>query len=55
VPFLDDGEQEVFKSGAGLLHLARKNRVTHRPSFKKARADQVAHFAASEESRSAAG
>jgi glutathione S-transferase len=30
-------------------------RVTDRPSFKKARADQLAHFAAADESRSAAG
>jgi glutathione S-transferase len=30
-------------------------RVTNRPSFKKARADQLAHFAAADESRSAAG
>ena len=30
-------------------------RVTDRPSFKKARADQLAHFVAAEESRSAAG
>ena len=30
-------------------------RVTARPSFKKARADQLAHFAAADESRSAAG
>jgi hypothetical protein len=30
-------------------------RVTDRPSFKKAPADQLAHFAAAEESRSAAG
>ena len=25
VPFLSDGELEIFESGAGLLHLARKN------------------------------
>jgi glutathione S-transferase len=25
VPFLDDGEVEIFESGAGLLHLARKS------------------------------
>jgi glutathione S-transferase len=25
VPFLNDGELEIFESGAGLLHLARKN------------------------------
>jgi glutathione S-transferase len=25
VPFLDDGELEIFESGAGLLHLARKS------------------------------
>jgi len=156
VPFLNDGELEMFESGAGLLHLARKNeklmprdpvgeaetvqwmitalntiemvtvpwwflevsgeedkgladwmgnrldqlekvlnerewlaadrftaadllmadvlrvskvrssgdrpatdtyvtRVTDRPAFKKARADQLAHFAAADESRSAAG
>jgi glutathione S-transferase len=30
-------------------------RVTDRPAFKKARADQLAHFAAADESRSAAG
>jgi glutathione S-transferase len=30
-------------------------RVTARPSFKKAHADQLAHFAAADESRSAAG
>jgi glutathione S-transferase len=30
-------------------------RVTDRPSFKKAHADQLAHFAAADESRSAAG
>jgi glutathione S-transferase len=30
-------------------------RVTGRPSFKKARADQLAHFAAGDESRAAAG
>jgi glutathione S-transferase len=30
-------------------------RVTDRPSFKKARADQLAHFAKADESRSAAG
>jgi glutathione S-transferase len=30
-------------------------RVTDRPSFKKARADQLAHFAAADEGRSAAG
>jgi glutathione S-transferase len=30
-------------------------RVTDRPAFKKARSDQVAHFAAADESRSAAG
>jgi glutathione S-transferase len=30
-------------------------RVTDRPSFKKARADQLAHFAAADESRPAAG
>jgi hypothetical protein len=30
-------------------------RVTDRPSFKNAPADQLAHFAAAEESRSAAG
>lgn len=29
--------------------------VTDRPSFKKARADQLAHFASADESRSAAG
>ena len=29
--------------------------VTGRPSFKKARADQLAHFAAANETRSAAG
>jgi glutathione S-transferase len=28
-------------------------RVTDRPSFKKARADQLAHFAAADENRSA--
>jgi len=25
IPFLDDGELEIFESGAGLLHLARKS------------------------------
>jgi glutathione S-transferase len=25
VPFLSDGEVEIFESGAGLLHLARKS------------------------------
>jgi len=30
-------------------------RATDRPSFKKARADQLAHFAAADQSRSAAG
>lgn len=30
-------------------------RVTDRPAFKKARADQLAHFAAADDSRSAAG
>ena len=25
IPFLSDGELEIFESGAGLLHLARKN------------------------------
>lgn len=25
VPFLSDGEIEIFESGAGLLHLARKS------------------------------
>jgi len=30
-------------------------RVTDRPAFEKARADQLAHFAAGDESRSAAG
>ncbi|MET0508453.1 MAG: hypothetical protein ABWZ78_09765 [Burkholderiaceae bacterium] len=30
-------------------------RVTDRPSFEKARADQLAHFAAADESRLAAG
>jgi len=30
-------------------------RVTDRPSFKKARADQLAHFAAADASRPAAG
>ena len=78
VPFLSDGELEIFESGAGLLHLARKSEklmprdpageaetaqwmtaalthLTDRPSFKKARADQLAHFAAGDESRSVAG
>jgi glutathione S-transferase len=31
------------------------SRVTNRPAFKKARADQLAHFAAADASRSAAG
>jgi len=31
------------------------NRVTDRPAFRKAYADQMAHFAAADESRSAAG
>lgn len=35
-------------------HLAR-TRITERPSFRKAHADQMAHFAAADESRSAAG
>jgi len=30
-------------------------RVTDRPSFKKARADQLAHFDAADDKRSAAG
>jgi glutathione S-transferase len=30
-------------------------RVTDRPAFRKARADQLAHFAAADESRPAAG
>lgn len=30
-------------------------RITDRPAFKKARADQIAHFAAADASRSAAG
>jgi glutathione S-transferase len=27
IPFLSDGEQETFESGAGLLHLARKSEI----------------------------
>jgi glutathione S-transferase len=71
VPFLSDGALEIFESGAGLLHLARKTdklmprdvageaqtlqwtiaalnsiEMVSRPSFKKAHADQMAHFAA---------
>jgi len=34
---------------------ATETYVTRRPAFKKARADQLAHFTAADESRSAAG
>jgi glutathione S-transferase len=62
VPFLSDGEVEIFESGAGLLMAdvlrvskvcafgdrtateAYVKRVTDRPSFKKAQADQIRHF-----------
>jgi glutathione S-transferase len=46
---------KVRSSGDRPATDAYVTRVTDRPSFKKARADQLAHFAAAEESRSAAG
>jgi len=46
---------EVRSSGDRPATDAYMTRVTDRPAFKKARADQLAHFAAADESRSAAG
>ena len=46
---------KVRSSGDRPATDAYVTRVTDRPSFKKARADQLAHFAAADESRSAAG
>src|SRR4029450_6315648 len=45
---------EVRSSGDRPATDVYVTRVTDRPSFKKARADQLAHFAAADESRSAA-
>jgi len=46
---------KVRASGDRPASEAYVTRVTNRPAFKKARADQLAHFAAADESRSAAG
>jgi glutathione S-transferase len=46
---------EVRSSGGRPATDAYVTRVTDRPLFKKARADQLAHFAAADASRSAAG
>ena len=46
---------KVRSAGDRPATAAYVTRVTDRPSFKKARADQLAHFAAADESRSVAG
>jgi glutathione S-transferase len=62
VPWLTDGDISIFESDAIVLHIGERSdgltdcpacrdyvaRATARPSFVKAYADQMAHFAAAD-------